>query len=146
MRARLTAICIAVLVLVPAAGCGGPTRPSGGEVTLTSVRYVRTRPVVAPEATVSLYYSIPIPDDPYQRASMGAVNLRATDEVTFVYDYPDTFSVPADQRCSFWISDEAVSPYFVATDIYVNGTAVSVERAGNYEYGRFRVDEAGRVY
>jgi hypothetical protein len=39
-----------------------------------------------------------------------------------------------------------VSPYFVATDVYVNDTKIRVEKAGNFEYGRFRVDRDGNVY
>jgi|SRR5687768_3576616 len=146
MRATLRAAALCSVALLSAIGCG-PRQPSGGGlVTLTSVRYVRTRPVVAPEATVFLQYSILHLNDPYQRRQMGAFQLRAIDEVTFVYDHANTFSVPFDQWCSFYVNDTSVSPYSVATDIYVNDTKVKVEKAGNFETARFRVDQNGRVY
>jgi hypothetical protein len=78
---------------------------------------------------------------------MGGVALRALDDgVTFVYDYPATFSVPIDETCTFYVEDLFVSPHSVATDIYVNDIKIRVEKAGDYEYGRFTVDHNGRVH
>ena len=146
MRRGRSIIGLVALSLLVGGACG-PTQPSVSDrVTLVSVRYVRTRPVVATAAIVSLQYSIARPEDPFRRPSIGAVSQRAVDDLTFVYDYPQNFSVPVDQECTFYVEDLAVSPYYLATDIYVNDTRIRVEKAGNYEYGRFKVDTNGRVY
>lgn len=88
MRRWFTAVCVVVIGSVSTIGCG-PTQPATPEkVTLTSVRYVRTRAVVAPEKLVGLNYSIPNPEDPLRRPRMGGVGLRSVDGVTFVYDFP----------------------------------------------------------
>ena len=95
---------------------------------------------------VALIVNIPRPDDAYQRPHLASVSLRSVDDVTFVYDYPETFRVPIDLTCAFYVDDEGVSPHFVATDIYVNDTKIRVEKGGAFEYGRFRVDRNGNVY
>jgi hypothetical protein len=139
----LLAVCVVAFSLL---GCGGPTEPKVEYVTLTSVRYVRTRPAVAPTTFVGLNFSIPRPTDAYNRPIMSGVGLRAVDDVTFVYDYPETFRIPVGYTCTFYVLDAAVSPYSIATDLFVNGTEIHVEKAGDYEYGRFKVDASGRVY
>ena len=144
MRARPPSVVVVLLALAGAA-CDGPTQPSASHrVTLSLVRYVRTRPVVAPAAAVSLLYTIPDPEDYLGRSQIGGHLLRAVDDVTFVDDLPHV--VPIDQECTFYIEDLAVSPYHVGTDIYVNGTLIRVRLAGNYEFGLFKVDRNGRVY
>ena len=124
-----------------------PSPPTTG-TQLTSLKYVRTRPVVAPvgEARVMMYSRMPNINDPLGRSQLGGVPLRAVDAVTFVYDYPSGFYVPVDADCDFWVVDTAVSEYNIARDLYVNDTRIRVEQAGNYEYGHFKVDRRGRVY
>jgi hypothetical protein len=122
---------------------------------LSSIRYVRTRPVTRPPSPygMGLSYVIPQPSDPRQRPRMSMVSLRAVNETTFVCDFPGIFrDIPADTECTFWVNDEEVSEESVASDIYVNGTRIRVERftdgvtGGTMERGRFKVSEDGRVY
>jgi hypothetical protein len=149
MRSWVTAFCI--LAPLSVAGCdAGPTQRSAGKtVELTSVRYVRTRPVVDPQKTlVGLAYTIPRPDDYLGRPKLGEVALRALDDgITFVYDHPNTFDLPVNLGVAFYIDDEAVSSRFVARDIYVNGTKLlRVQGEGANETASFTVDEHGNVH
>ena len=136
----------AVIVIITAMSCS-PTHPTTPSTTLKAIRYVRTRPVTGSAQFVGLGYNIPIPGDPYGRSRISEVSLRSVDGTTFVYDFLDTFSdTPVDTECLFWVDDQAVSPYYVATDIYVNETRIRVETTGNFEYGHFKVGAAGNVY
>lgn len=137
-----------LVVVLFLAGCGSPLQPSpDGTATLRAIRYVRTRPVTSEATLVTLSYSIPIFGDPYGRSRMSVVVLTPVDNVTFVYDRPASFDyVPFDTECTFWVSDAAVSPFFVARNIYVNDTPIRIEVAGSEEYGRFKVGRNGRVY
>lgn len=146
MQARhLLAAGVAAAAVVVVSSCS-PTEPSPAPA-LTSIRYVRTYPVKGTAEYVALNYVIPIRDDPYHRSRISTVALRSVDDSTFVYDYPNNFSdIPADTECTFSVQDQAVSAYSVARDIYVNGTRIRVELAGNYEYGHFKVTEDGKVY
>jgi hypothetical protein len=138
---------VALVGVLACMACGGPTQPSVTDrVSLVSVRYVRTRPVVAAEGTVYLNYTIPQPGDYLGRPKIGEHALKAVDDVTFADEIARTFTVPVDEECTFYVLDQAVSPYYVGTDIYVNGTRVRVRQAGNFEFGIFNVDNSGRVY
>jgi hypothetical protein len=136
-------------ILVITAGSCSPTQPSTATVTLRSVRYVRTVPVTGGAQSVRLGSSIPIGPDPSQgRIRLSEVPLSAVDEVTFTYDSPSTFNeIPIDTECIFWITDPAVSPFYVATDIYLNETRVSrIVTAGNYQYGHVKITRDGHLY
>lgn len=123
-----------------------PAQPSTATITLTAIRYVRTRPVTASAQLVELISNIPIIGDPEGRSQIGTVSLRSVDGTTFVYDNPEIFGLPVDTECTFLVEDQAVSPFEIATDIYVNSTRIRVEIAGNNEIGHFKVGADGHVY
>jgi len=55
------------------------------------------------------------------------------------------------ENVRYYKEEEENNPAFAEklaalADIYVNDTRIRVEKAGNYEYGRFNVDTNGRVY
>ena len=103
--------------------------------------------MVTQAANVILYYRIPYVDDPVGRSRLGWVSLRQLDGTTFVHDHPETFRVPIDMVAGFWILDESVAPYYIASDIYVNGTKIRFDTFDNgSQTGRFKIDKDGNVY
>lgn len=120
------------------------TSPSSG-LALRSVRYVRTLPTTYASTSVTLNYTLPASHGLHHRRT-GQVALRAIDATTFVYDSPDDLYVPTEADCTFWVVDPAVSPYYIATDIFVNDTRLRVDQDGNYAYGVMTVDGTGAVH
>ena len=133
-------------MMVSVTACGAPTNPSTVGVNLNSVRYIRTLPVTQPSAFVRLVYTIPIVGDPLNRKKYNANVLTLVDGNTFEDPAARQFYVPPDTECEFAIEDPAVSSHLVAADIYVNGTLVRRVRAGDNEFGVFKVSSDGRVY
>jgi hypothetical protein len=142
---RMSLVAVAGM-LVSAMACGAPTNPSTVGVNLNSVRYIRTLAVTQPSAFVQLIYSIPIVGDPLNRKEYSATSLTLVDGNTFEAQAARQFYVPVDTECEFAIEDLAVSSHRVAADIYVNGTLIRRVRAGDNEYGVFKVSRDGRVY
>ena len=153
MRARQLLVAVSGLV---AAACSSPTAPS--VVALRSVTYIRVLPVTQAGAVpVGLHYEYPTarcagmntPDcQSSSSVRQGIHGLTQTDATSFTDPYASLFAdVPVDTNVTMQVSDPAVEPtFYVAQQIYVNGTPIHVQRIGTTEVGHFRIRSDGTVY
>jgi hypothetical protein len=113
----------AALLLLSSAACGGaPTTPTQW-AALSSVEYVRVKPLRPTPASPdrpSGYISHPIPGDPYHRIDFNYVDLQAAGDNRFTAPFPSNVSVPVGDRFAIEIHDPAVVGDSTARDIYIN--------------------------
>ena len=138
-------------VSVFAASCGSsPLKPTTSQaVALTSIRYVRHYPVVAPGGFgPDLSISYPIPGDPYGRGESKGGTLLPDADGSFSDPQPSIYQIPVNTTFSVWIRNDSLGSAHaqVAQDIWINGTHLApVVRADGEEQAIASIDANGVV-
>jgi hypothetical protein len=114
-----------VVVALGLAACGGRPGTPSQTVELTSLRYVRSYPVVAQAPNPTMHLSVKFAGDPFERSTDYVVSLTLDGEGAYSSPPAPTYPVPVDTTFGVSVIDEGVAqggPYHqVASTIYVNG-------------------------
>jgi hypothetical protein len=142
-------VCVCCLALAVLTTCS-PTKPDDIAAIITSVQYVRTRPVTNDAAPApSLFIARRILGDSLNRTTETFCLLRPMNTTTFVCDHPLSRAIPLEQETRAWVFDDAVGRRGsgIARDIYINGELlrrVTVD-SGGAEIALFIIRRDGHV-